>query len=439
MIVMKFGGSSVGNAEAIIKTCRIVIKNIKRKPCVVVSAVSGITDLLISSAKSAKDKRTEEFIQIKKRHGEIITALGLDRGLIDKELDELKTILTGIGYVRELTDRTIDTIMSFGERCSSKIISAYLTKLGYNSKAFTGWEAGIITDSTHRNAVYLEDSYNRIAQRIKKLNVVPVITGFIAKDIEGEITTLGRGGSDLTAAIIGVGVSAEEIQIWTDVNGVMTCDPRVCPNAKTLPIMSFREASELAYFGAKILHPKTIHPAVRKNIPVVVKNTFNPDFDGTKVIMTKSKENRISGIALKRNTTVITVVSSRMLDAHGFMSKIFKVFDDFRISVDMVATSEVSVSLTIDGENGCRSDVIKELSKLGEVRCESDNTIICVVGDGIEDNPKLKGRIINAITSRDIIIKMISQGASSINIGLVINNSDADKAARLLHDELISA
>ncbi|MCF7861912.1 aspartate kinase [Candidatus Woesearchaeota archaeon] len=439
MIVMKFGGSSVGSAEAIKKTCSIVINNIEKQPYVVVSALSGITDLLISSAKTAKSGDMEALGKIKDTHKEVISALNLDPKIVDQELEELETTLKGIAYLHELTDRTMDTIMSFGERCSSKIIAAYLTAQGHKSSAFTGWDAGIITDSVHKNASYLADSYDRIAERMKNLDVLPVITGFIAHDADGEITTLGRGGSDLTASIIGVGIDADEIQIWTDVDGVMTCDPRICSNARTLPTMSFREASELAYFGAKILHPKTIQPAVKKNIPVVVKNTFNPEFDGTRVIESKVKGNTISGIALKRNVTVITIVSSRMLDAHGFISKIFKVFDDLKISVDMVATSEVSVSITLDGENGCRYDVIAELSKLGEVKCESDNAIICVVGDGIEDNPRLKGRIINAITSNDIIIKMISQGASSINVGLVVKGSDAEKAAKLLHDELIDS
>jgi len=217
----------------------------------------------------------------------------------------------------------------------------------------------------------------------------------------------------------------------------MTSDPRICKNAKTLDVLSFQEAAELAYFGAKILHPQTIQPAMKKQIPVVVKNTFNPEHPGTRVVHKKEKRNSITGIAMKKNITEYTIESGRMLNAYGFLSRIFNVFNDNKVSVDMVATSEVSVSLTVDEAPHNMKAVLAELSKIGNVTSKHNHSIICIVGDGITDNPKLKGEIINIIASNDIHIKMISQGASSINVGLVVEDKDAEKAVLALHKRFI--
>ncbi len=437
MIVLKFGGTSVGTADSIKKVCRI-IKSAKG-PYVVVSAVSGVTNKFVEAAECAKAGKDTCAIlsEIRNKHAGIVDALGLNKTMLDAELNDLEAALHEISNLKELSPKARDTILSFGEMMSSKIISEYLNKSGLASKQYTGWDAGIVTDSEFTKANYLEESFENIQERMSKLDHVPVITGFIAKNKNNEITTLGRGGSDTTAALIGAGIGASEIQIWSDVNGVMTSDPRICKNAKTLDVLSFQEAAELAYFGAKILHPQTIQPAMKKQIPVVVKNTFNPEHPGTRVVHKKEKRNTITGIAMKKSITEYTIESGRMLNAYGFLSRIFNVFNDNKVSVDMVATSEVSVSLTVDEAPHNMKNILAELSKIGTVTSKHNHSIICIVGDGITDNPKLKGDIINTIASNDIHIKMISQGASSINIGLVVDDKDAEKAVLALHKRFI--
>ena len=437
MIVLKFGGTSVGTADSIKQVCGI-IKSAK-EPYVVVSAVSGVTDKLIEAIECAKTRKDmcATLREIRSKHTCIMDALGLDKTLLDAELESLKAALHEISNLNELTPKARDIILSFGERMSSKLISEYLRASGLVSKHYTGWDAGIVTDSDFTKANYLEESFENIQERMSKLDHIPVITGFIAKNKNNEITTLGRGGSDTTAALIGAGVGTSEIQIWSDVNGVMTSDPRICKNAKTLDVLSFHEAAELAYFGAKILHPQTIQPAMKKQIPVVVKNTFNPKHPGTRVVYKKEKRTSITGIAMKKNITEYTIESGRMLNAYGFLSRIFNVFNENKVSVDMVATSEVSVSLTVDEAPPDMKTILAELSKIGTVTSKHNHSIICIVGDGIKDNPKLKGDIINTITSNDIHIKMISQGASSINIGLVVDGKDAEKTVLALHKRFI--
>ena len=436
MIVLKFGGTSVGTADSIKKVCSI-IKSAK-DPYVVVSAVSGVTDKLIDAAECAKTGKDscDVLNTVRAMHADILIALNLDKTLLNAELDDLESALHEISNLNELSPKVRD-IISFGERMSSKLISEYLRASGLVSKHYTGWDAGIVTDSDFTKANYLEESFENIQERMSKLDHIPVITGFIAKNKNNEITTLGRGGSDTTAALIGAGVGASEIQIWSDVNGVMTSDPRICKNAKTLDVLSFHEAAELAYFGAKILHPQTIQPAMKKQIPVVVKNTFNPKHPGTRVVYKKEKRTSITGIAMKKNITEYTIESGRMLNAYGFLSRIFNVFNENKVSVDMVATSEVSVSLTVDEAPPDMKTILAELSKIGTVTSKHNHSIICIVGDGIKDNPKLKGDIINTITSNDIHIKMISQGASSINIGLVVDGKDAEKTVLALHKRFI--
>lgn len=437
MIVLKFGGTSVGTADSIKQVCSI-IKSAK-DPYVVVSAVSGVTDKLIEASECAKTgiDPCDVLNAVRAMHTEIIIALNLDKTMLDAELKDLEATLHEISNLNELTPKARDIVLSFGERMSSKIISGYLNALGLASKQYTGWDAGIVTDSEFTKANYLEESFENIHERMSKLDYVPVITGFIAKNKNNEITTLGRGGSDTTAALIGAGIGVSEIQIWSDVNGVMTADPRICKDAKTLDVLSFQEAAELAYFGAKILHPQTIQPAMKKQIPVVVKNTFKPEHPGTRVVHKKEKKNSITGIAMKKNITEYTIESGRMLNAYGFLSRIFNVFNENKVSVDMVATSEVSVSLTVDEAPHNMKNVLAELSKIGTVTSKHNHSIICIVGDGIKDNPKLKGDIINTITSNDIHIKMISQGASSINIGLVVDDKDAEKTVLALHKRFI--
>ena len=286
MIVMKFGGTSLANAERIKNVADIIKTRLNKKPIVVVSAVSKITDNLISLAKESSkginpNEKTTEIINI---HKKIIKELNLNEEFLTEEFIQLHDTLNGIYLLKELSLRSLDIISSFGEIFSSKILSAYLNSIKINSKQYNGWDIGIITDNNFTNADIIEETYENIKDNLKNLENTPIVTGFIAKNKEGEITTLGRGGSDYTASIIGAALGVEEIEIWTDVDGVKTADPKIVENAKQWDKIPFAEASEMSYFGAKVLHPKTIRPAINKSIPVRILNTYNIENKGTLVV-----------------------------------------------------------------------------------------------------------------------------------------------------------
>ena len=436
MIIMKFGGTSVGNAERIRKTAEIVQSQLDRKPVVVVSAVAKITDALIKLANESSIGKGEDiFDNIKKIHLDIINQLNLDKSLLNQNFGELAELVKENQQNKKLDAKTLDYFQSFGERMSSKIVAAYLNQAGIQSRAFNSWDLGLITTNDFGNAEPLESSYINIKNNILKLNLIPVITGFIGKSKDNQITTFGRGGSDYSAAIIGSAIDADEIQIWTDVDGVMTADPKTVQNAKPVRQVSFAEASELAYFGARVLHPKTILPAMKKGIPVRVLNSFNPQDEGTKIVNKSAKTKKtIKSIAYKNNTTLIHIESTRMLGAYGFLARIFYIFDKFRKSVDVISTSEVSVSLTVDnGENV--DTILKELREFADIEITKNRSIICVVGEGIKQEKGIAGRIFTALGKNGVNIEMISQGASKINITFVVDGNDAPKAVNSLHDE----
>ena len=328
MIVMKFGGTSLGNAERIRKTADIVKSQIGRHPVVVVSAVAKITDSLIRLAnEAAHGKGNESLDSIRTVHHRILNELNIDNSLLEGDLGELSGLVDETRSAGKLDAKTLDRFQSFGERMSSKIVAAQLNNAGVNSKSFNSWELGFFTTNEFGNAEPLESSYSSLKNNIAKLDLAPVVTGFIGKAENGEITTLGRGGSDYSAAVIGAAVDAEEIQIWTDVNGIMSTDPKIVPNAKPIRQVSFAEAAELSYFGAKVLHPKTILPAMRKGIPVKVLNSFNPEDRGTTIVnKAVIREKTVKAIACKNNSTLIHIESTRMLGAYGFLAKIFETF-----------------------------------------------------------------------------------------------------------------
>jgi len=436
MIVMKFGGTSVGNAERIRNACNMIKSNLKRKPVVVVSAVTKITDALIRLANEPANGKGQDVLEnIKNAHCKIIKELNLEDSLLDETFMELSELVKNTKSARSLDAKTLDHFQSFGEQMSSIIVSSQLNKIGVKSKAFNSWELGFFTDSEFGNAEPLEDASSNLKNKIKKLNIVPVITGFIGKTEHGEITTLGRGGSDYSAAIIGAAIDAEEIQIWTDVDGMMSTDPKIVPDAKTIPQVSFAEASELAYFGARVLHPKTILPAMRKNIPVRVLNSFNPKNKGT-VILNKAVKSRetVKAIACKNNATLVYIDSTRMLGAYGFLAKIFNIFEKYRKSVDVISTSEVSVSLTIDNDKDL-DGIAAELKLVADVDITKNKSIICVVGEGMKHITGISGRIFMAMGRNNINIEMISQGASEINVSFIVDGKDAGKAVQALHKE----
>ena len=436
MIVMKFGGTSVGNAERIANVANIVKSYIKRNPIVVVSAVAGITNTLIKLANECAQEKGEETLNnIKKVHYEIIEKLKIEGLLLKNEFDELSILVNKTKSNIDINNKILDYFQSFGERMSSKIVAEQLKKIGVKAQAFNSWEIGFLTNSEFGNAEPLEIAYTNLKNNIKKMNVVPVVTGFVGKTENGEITTLGRGGSDYTAAVIGAAVDADEIQIWTDVDGIMTTDPKIVGNAKTIGRISFAEASELAYFGARVLHPKAILPAMEKNIPVKVLNSFNPKNKGT-IILNKANKSKqtVKAIAYKKNITLINIGSKRMLGAYGFLARIFDIFKEYKKSVDVVSTSEVCISLTIDNAENIEK-VIRKLKEIADVEVVRNKAIICVVGEEMSHTPGIAGRTFTALGRNKINIEMISQGASEINITFIVDGRDAEKAVKVLHKE----
>lgn len=436
MIVMKFGGTSVGSTDRIKNTANIVKSFIEKKPVVVVSAVGGITDKLIELANEcSKGKGDGALGNIKKIHHEILEKLGLDKSLVDKDIEELSKIINEIKNNKAIDAKILDSVQSFGEQMSSKIVAGQLNKIGVKAQAFNSWDLGFLTNSEFGNSEPLEETFNALKLKIIKLNVVPVITGFIGKTENGEITTLGRGGSDYSAGIIGSAINAREIQIWTDVDGIMSTDPKIVINAKTLENVSFAEASELAYFGAKVLHPKTILPAVKKNIPVRVLNSFNPKGNGTTILNNAEKSGQIvKAIACKKNIILIHVDSKRMLGAYGFLARLFDVFYKYKKSVDVISTSEVSVSMSVDNEVNL-NNVILDLKGIADVEVLKNKSVICVVGEGIGYTPGILGRTFGTIGKNMINVEMVSQCASGVNITFIVDGKDADRTIKVLHKE----
>jgi len=432
MIVMKFGGTSVGNAERIKIAGQLVIERSLQKPIVVVSAVSGVTDLLINSAHKALSKPITTK-RIRNLHLKILKDLHLPSDLVEAELKELDTILQGICMIKEVSAKTLDVIQSFGERMSAKIFAAHLSYVGTPAIAYPIYDLGFRTDGNHGEAAPLEESFAHVHKNLRNAKQIPIITGFIGKSTKGEITTLGRGGSDYTAALIGLIMNAKEIQIWTDVDGVLSCDPRLVTGVKNIQQLSFAEASEISFFGAKVLHPKTIWPAVKKNIPVRVLNTHNPKHHGTVIVKKSEKVSKgVKVITFKKNVTLLNVHSLGMFASDGFLAKIFEVFAKYEISIDMLATSEVSVSMTInDTEHLDRA--IHELSTFSHTKVGKKRAIICCVGEGIKTSPHVPGILFETLASKGISPEMISQGSSEINIGFVVSMDKLHESVTALH------
>ncbi|MGA7342468.1 MAG: lysine-sensitive aspartokinase 3, partial [Terracidiphilus sp.] len=354
--------------------------------------------------------------------------------LIDRKFDSLDEILRGLSALLELTPRVSDLIVSHGERISSRIVAAAFRERGIDAVHVDAREI-IVTDSEFQKAAPLDHLTEKRAQEklhpLLRQHKVPVMGGFIASNEAGTTTTLGRGGSDFTGALVGGALSAEAIEIWTDVDGIMTTDPRICPDALRVKVISFEEAAELAYFGAKVLHPATILPAVKKNIPVLVLNSRNAKCEGTRITsLAPHCKSPFKSIAVKKKLSIIDVVASRMLMTHGYLSQIFEIFDRHKCAVDMVSTSEVSVSLTVDS-NSSLPAIAADLSKLADVKYEGRKALVCMVGEDIRGQNGIAAQVFNAI--RHINVRMISQGASEINMSFMIEEDDAEEAVRSLH------
>src|SRR6266404_5660652 len=353
MIVMKFGGTSVQDAKAIERVAHIVQGRLADRPVVVVSAMAKVTDSLLAMGKAAGggDRKTALKMAraLRERHYDTAGEL-LGTALFTEFHGDLDELLRGIGAVGEITPRTYDYVASFGEVLSSKIVAAAFAARGLPG-AHVDSRQCLLTDSAYTRAVpQFEETNERLRKKVQPLvegGKVPVMGGFIGSNRAGITTTIGRGGSDFSAAIFGAGLKAERIEIWTDVDGMMTTDPRITPEARRVKVISFDEAAELAYFGAKVLHPATVLPAVQQNIPVFVLNSMNPTCEGTKITARAPRcSNIFKAIALKKKITLVEIAAPRRLLVHGYLKSIFEVFDQHNVAVDVVSTSEVSVSVT---------------------------------------------------------------------------------------------
>jgi aspartate kinase len=468
VIVQKFGGSSVADPDAIRRLITIVAATREREgrgPAVVVSAMSGVTDALLRVAARAGAGHSDDAVaplgQLRARHVAAAEALtsGVRRddvkAFIAVQFDQLDAVARALGVLREVSDRTLDAVAACGELLNSRIVAAAIEETGLPA-TWVDARRVIVTDDQHTRAAPLM----RETTAALRASVVPVLEsgriavlgGFIGATRDGITTTLGRGGSDYSAAIVGAGVGAREIQIWTDVDGMLTADPRVVPSPRLVPRLSFAEASELAYFGAKVLHPSTILPAVERDIPVRIVNSRKPDGEGTLILSDVDHDTArhsfagsqsatasqaparhgITALACKRDLSVVDITSSRMLMAYGFLRRLFEIFERFRTAVDVVTTSEVSVSVTVDDRRHLGS-ITDALSDFADVAVESDMALLCAVGDRLRSDTSIAPRVLRVLES--VPLRMVSQAASRRNITVVLRQPDLPGAMQRLHQE----
>ena len=442
-VVMKFGGTSVEDAAAVERVLAIVQAGLARHPVVVVSAMARVTDaLLAAAARAGQDDPAgalEDLEPVLARYAEAARRLLPETGrntydaLLAASRSELAADLARVAR----DPAAPDAVAAQGERLCAALVAAALAARGVSAREVDARRC-ILTDTRPGRAEPLIPE-SAVATRaalepLIAAGTVPVLGGYMGGTPEGVTTTLGRGGSDYSASLIGAALGAGEIQIWTDVSGVLTADPKVAPAARTIPRMSFAEASELAYFGARVLHPKTILPAIRHGIPVRILNSRAPEDEGTRVAAeSEVVPHTVKAIAFKSGVSIVSVTSTRMLGAYGFLRALFEVFERHRTVVDLVATSEVSVSLSVD-DTSTLPAILRDLAALGEPTVETGRAIICVVGEGMRGTPGIAARIFATI--RDINVSLISLGASRINVTFVVEESRAAEAVRRLHAAL---
>lgn len=441
---MKFGGTSVGDVAAFQRVLSIVSSQIELQPVVVVSAMSRVTDALLAAFDTAKKgdaaaafgslgEHFERHVEVSKHFLPKANAFSKELEFARQELDDLLTRTSRRSLPLQMLR---DAVQAYGEQLSSRLVAEVLKAGGVNARQVDSRRL-IVTDDEFGAAQPIIDETNELVRlELEPLiadGEVPILGGFVAANRGGETTTLGRGGSDYSAAIYAAALGARELQIWTDVTGVMTCDPRICGEARTIPVISYEEAAELAYFGAKVLHPKTIKPAVDNAIPVRVCNTFEPDETGTMVLADSPEaENTIKSIAHKKNITILRISSARMLGSYGFMSAVFQVFERFRTVIDVISTSEVSIALTLDNTAELEK-IVTELRRLGDVEVDPGYAVVCVVGAGLRASTGLASSVFSTIN--DVNVALISHGASSVNLTFVIKEESAPDVIRRLHQE----
>lgn len=444
MIVLKFGGTSVQNSEWIDNALDITAAQLNRAPVLVSSAMGKTTDLILKMMGLAENGDMDKCLvlmdELKNNHMQtayaFLSANVLERAEI--QLNELLTqfisLLKGLSLLKECSPRSKDALLSFGERLSTTIIAFRAEERGMDVE-YLDARTFMISDENFTSATPLLDiTEKKICEIVKPAAGKLIVTqGFISSTESGVTTTLGRGGSDYSASIIGAALNAEEVQIWTDVNGIMTSDPRKVTGVKTISSITYSEAGELAYFGAKVVHPATIQPAVGKSIPVLVKNTRDPENAGTTI------EAKLSGIGLKaiaskKDITLINISSSKMLNAYGFLSKIFNIFEKHQTSVDLISTSEVSVSITIENTDSLEA-IADEMSQFATVTVEKNKSIISLVGQDLWKDSHFTSGVFSVL--QDTPVRMISLGSSDINLSLVVPMEKLDETVQKLHDEFL--
>jgi aspartate kinase len=449
-VVMKFGGSSVVDASAIRRVIRVVAaeRDKGRVPLVVVSALGGVTDRLLALADAARQgheaEATAGVADLQRRHTHEAVELGADADAslvpaFERQFAHLRSLLQAIEECRAVDPRALDAIAASGEQLSSRLVAAAMVAAGLPAVWVDARDV-VLTDDRHTCAApRLDDIAAAARTRLGPLieaGSIAVIAGFIGRAPDGSTTTLGRGGSDFSAALVGAGIGADEIQIWTDVDGMLTADPRIVNDAEVVPHLSFAEAAELAYFGAKVLHPSTIFPAVSRNIPVRILNSLRPEARGTLITADPPRAHRsFAALACKRGITILDITSTRMLMAHGFLRQVFEVFDRYETAVDVVTTSEVSVSVTID-DNRRGPDIVAALLQFADVTVEEQMALLAVVSDRLTTHSALAARVVGALTA--FPLRMVSQAASRRNVTIVLPEASLAPAMMHLHRELFA-
>ncbi|GMP29975.1 hypothetical protein CsSME_00004855 [Camellia sinensis var. sinensis] len=452
--VMKFGGSSVASADRMREVADLILKFPEEKPVIVLSAMGKTTNKLLLAGEKAVScgisnvSDIDELSCVKELHLRTMDELGIDKSTVSTLLEELDQLLKAIAQVKELTLRTKDYLVSFGECMSTRIFAAYLNKIGVKARQYDAFDIGFITTDDFTNADILEATYPAVAKRLHSDWIsdpaIPIVTGYLGKGWRScAVTTLGRGGSDLTATTIGKALGLQEIQVWKDVDGVLTCDPNIYPLAEPVPHLTFEEAAELAYFGAQVLHPQSMRPAREGDIPVRVKNSYNPKAPGTLITRSRDMSKAVlTSIVVKRNVTMLDIVSTHMLGQFGFLAKVFSIFEDLGISVDVVATSEVSISLTLDPSKLWSREliqqvseldhVVEELEKIAVVNLLQHRSIISLIGN-VQRSSLILEKAFCVLRANGVNVQMISQGASKVNISLIVHDSEAEQCVRALH------
>lgn len=440
-IVMKFGGTSVSSKKTVLTIADVVKREKNTTPIIVVSALSGVTDLLLFLATQPPKEKKHLIQEFRKKHEDLIETIWEEKSqqkelkeYIAKTIKELQKVLRA-----KPTNGLTDKILSYGEILSSYIIAQSLRKKGLQTKQVIATEL-IVTDENFGSSEFLpEETKEKTQKKLLPLlhkGVIPIVTGFIGATEKGQTTTLGRGGSDYTAAIIGFCLDASEIQIWTDVNGIYTADPKMVKKARHIKKISYAEASEMAFFGAKVLHPRTIRPAVKANIPVRVLNTFNPKHSGTTILKDSKNIHQIAAVSYKKNVTMVNLNSTEMLFAKGFLVRIFQAFAKHNISIDLVSVSEVNVSVTLNNDELLHY-ATEELKKFTTVTVTNNNAIVSLIGKGITSSPETTKKIFELLDKKNIMIKMLSMGATNSNVSLVISNDVLEHAVNVFHNSLI--